>query len=35
MALVHDFLEMWHGSQNLRATHSETHAENKQRSAIG
>ena len=25
MAMVHDFLGMWQGSQNLRATQHETH----------
>ena len=34
MAKVHDLLEMWQGSQNLRATQMETHAQNKQMTAI-
>jgi hypothetical protein len=29
MAKVHDFLEMWQGSQNLRATQKEFRAQNK------
>jgi hypothetical protein len=35
MAKVHDFLEMWQGSQNLRATQKECHAQNKQMTAVG
>jgi len=35
MAKVHDFLEMWQGSQNQLATQKESRAENKQRTAIG
>jgi len=35
MAKVHDFLEMWLGSQNLRATRKESRAQNKQMIAIG
>ena len=35
MAKVHDFLEMWQGSQNLRATQKESHAETKQMTAVG
>jgi len=35
MAKVHDFLEMWQGSQNLRATQKESHAQNKQMTTIG
>jgi hypothetical protein len=35
MAKVHDFLEMWQGSQNLRATKKESHAQNKQMTAMG
>ena len=35
MAKVHDFLEMWQGSQNLRATQKETRAQNKQITAVG
>jgi hypothetical protein len=35
MAKVHDFLEMWQGSQNLRATQKESRAENKQMTAVG
>ena len=34
MAKVHDLLELWQGSQNLRATQMETHAQNKQMTAI-
>jgi hypothetical protein len=35
MAKVHDFLEMWQGSQNLRATQRESQAQNKQMTAVG
>jgi len=35
MAKVHDFLEMWQGSQNLRVTQKESQAKNKQMTAIG
>jgi len=35
MAKVHDFLEMWQGSQTLRATQMESHAQNKQMTAVG
>jgi len=35
MAKVDDFLEMWQGSQNLRATQKESRAQNKQMTAIG
>jgi len=35
MAKVHDFLEMWQGSQNLRATQKESRAHNKQMTAVG
>jgi len=35
MANVHDFLEMWQGSQNLCATQTESHAPNKQVTAVG
>jgi hypothetical protein len=35
MAKIHDFLEMWQGSQNLRATHKESRAQNKQMTALG
>jgi hypothetical protein len=35
MAKVHDFLEMWQGSQNLRATQTESHIQNNQMTAIG
>jgi hypothetical protein len=35
MAKVHNDLEMWHGSQNLRATQKESRAQNKQMTAIG
>jgi len=34
MAKVHDFLEMWQGSQNLPATQKESRAQNKQMTAI-
>jgi len=35
MAKVHDFLEMWQGSQNLRATQKVSWAQNKQMTAVG
>jgi len=35
MAKVHNFLEMWHGSQNLCATQKESCAQNKEITAIG
>jgi hypothetical protein len=35
MAKVHDFLELWQGSQNLRATQKESRAQNKQKTAVG
>ena len=35
MAKVHHVLEMWQGSQNLRATQTESHAQNKQMTPIG
>jgi hypothetical protein len=35
MAKVYDFSEMWQGSQNLRATPEEYHAQNKQMTAVG
>jgi len=35
MAKVHDFLEMWLGSQNLHATQKKSRAQNKQMSARG
>jgi len=35
MANVHNFLEMWQGSQNLRATQKESRTHNKQMSAVG
>ena len=35
MAKVHYFLEMWQGSQNLRATQKEFHAHNRQITAVG
>jgi len=35
MAMVHDFLEMWQGSQNLRATQKESRAQNKQMTPVG
>jgi len=34
MAKVHEFLEMWEGSQNLRATQKESRAQNKQMAAV-
>jgi len=35
MAKVHDVLEMWQGSQNLRVTQKESHAQNEQMTAVG
>jgi hypothetical protein len=35
MAKVHDFLELWQGSQNLRATQNESHVQNKQMTVVG
>jgi len=35
MAKVHDFLEMWQGSQILCATQKESRAQNKQMTAVG
>jgi len=35
MAKVHDFLEMWQGSQNLQVTQKESRAQNKQMTAVG
>jgi hypothetical protein len=35
MDKVHDFLEIWHGSQSLRATQTESHTQNKQITAVG
>jgi len=35
IAKVHDFLEMWEGSQNLHATQKESRAQNNQMTAIG
>jgi hypothetical protein len=35
MAKVHDILEMWQGSQNIRATQRESRAQNTQNTAIG
>jgi len=35
MAKVHNFLEMWQGSQNLHATQKESRAQNKQMTAVG
>jgi len=35
IAKVHNLLDMWQGSQNLRATQKESRAENKQITAIG
>ena len=35
MAKVHDWLEIWQGSQNLRATQKECCAQNKRMTAVG
>jgi len=35
MANVHDFLEMWQGSQNVGATQKESRTQNKQMTAVG
>jgi hypothetical protein len=35
MAKVHNLLEMWQGSRNLRATQKECRAQNKQITAVG
>jgi len=35
MAKVHDFLEMWQGSQNLHATQKEDRTQNKQMTTVG
>jgi len=35
MGKVHHFLEMWHGSQNILSTKKESHAQNKQMTAVG
>jgi len=35
MAKVHDFMEMWQGSQNLQATQKESRAEYKQMTGVG
>jgi len=35
MAKVHDMLEMWQGSQNLRATQKESHAQNRKMTVVG
>jgi len=35
MAKVHDFLEMWQCSQNLRATQKESRTQDKQMTAVG
>jgi len=35
MAKVHDFLEMWQGSQNIRATQGESCAQNMQMTGVG
>ena len=35
MAKVHDFLEMWQGSRNLRVTQKESRAQNEQMTAVG
>jgi len=34
MVKVHDFLEMWQGSQNLRATQKESHTPNMHMSVV-
>ena len=34
MVKVHNFLEMWHGSQNLCATQKESRAQNEQLTAV-
>jgi len=35
MAKVHDFLDMWQGSQNIHATQKESRAQNEQMTAVG
>jgi len=35
MAKVHNMLKMWQSSQNLCATQKESHAQNKQMTAVG
>jgi hypothetical protein len=35
MAKVHNFLEMWQGSQNTHATQKESRTQNKQMTAVG
>ena len=35
MANIHDFVEMWQGSQNLCATQMESHAQNREMTATG
>ena len=35
MANVHDFLEMWQGSQTIKATQKKSRAQNKQMTAVG
>jgi len=35
MAKLHNLLEMWQGSQNLRATQKESRAQKKQMTAVG
>jgi len=35
MANVHNYLEMWQGNQNLRATQKESRAQDKQMTALG
>jgi len=35
MAKVHNFFEMWQGSENLSATQKESRGENKQMTAVG
>jgi len=35
MAKVHNFVEMWQGSQNVRTTQKESRAQNKQLTAVG
>jgi len=35
MDKVHDFMEMWQGSQNLRATQKKSHTQNTQMTTVG
>jgi hypothetical protein len=35
MAKVHDYLEMWQGSQNLHATQKESRISNQQMTTVG